>query len=137
MINVRVQLPSSQPAISATGIVDAARGATSRMADAYPESEFWEVTAKRPKTRYDARDPLGRTMSAVIAVVALGRGAQTAVNDRITSLGTTLLTVSPGQARTGGVMSFDVRSRLTIEDAQALEGAAGCGSVHGGVSSRE
>lgn len=60
-------------------------------------------------------------VSAVIAVVALGRGAQTAVNDRISSLGTTLLTVSPGQARTGGVMSFDVRTRLTIEDAQALE----------------
>jgi putative ABC transport system permease protein len=60
-------------------------------------------------------------VSAVIAVVALGRGAQTAVNNRISSLGTTLLTVSPGQARTGGVMSFDVRTRLTIEDAQALE----------------
>jgi putative ABC transport system permease protein len=59
-------------------------------------------------------------VSAVIAVVALGRGAQKAVNDRISSLGTTLLTVSPGQARTGGVMSFDVRTRLTTEDAQAL-----------------
>ena len=59
-------------------------------------------------------------VSAVIAVVALGRGAQKAVNDRISSLGTTLLTVSPGQARSGGVMSFDVRTRLTMEDAQAL-----------------
>ncbi len=59
-------------------------------------------------------------VAAVIAVVALGRGAQQAVNDRISSLGTTLLTVSPGQARTGGVMTFDVRTRLTIEDAQAL-----------------
>jgi len=59
-------------------------------------------------------------VSAVIAVVALGKGAQKAVNDRISSLGTTLLTVSPGQARTGGVMTFDVRTRLTMEDAQAL-----------------
>jgi putative ABC transport system permease protein len=59
-------------------------------------------------------------VSAVIAVVALGRGAQQAVNDRISSLGTTLLTVSPGQARSGGVMSFDVRSRLLLEDADAL-----------------
>ncbi len=59
-------------------------------------------------------------VSAVIAVVALGRGAQKAVNDRIASLGTTLLTISPGQARQGGVMSFDVRTRLTMEDAQAL-----------------
>jgi len=59
-------------------------------------------------------------VSAVIAVVALGRGAQQAVNDRISSLGTTLLTISPGQARTAGVSSFDVRSRLLIEDAEAL-----------------
>jgi putative ABC transport system permease protein len=59
-------------------------------------------------------------VSAVIAVVALGRGASKAVEDRISSLGTTLLTVSPGQARTGGVQTFDVRTRLLMEDAQAL-----------------
>jgi putative ABC transport system permease protein len=59
-------------------------------------------------------------VSAVIAVVALGNGAQKAVADRISSLGTTLLTVSPGQARTGGVASFDVRTRLLVEDAEAL-----------------
>jgi len=60
-------------------------------------------------------------VSAVIAVVALGNGAQSAVKERISSLGTTLLTVSPGQARTGGVSSFDVRTRLLLEDAVALE----------------
>jgi putative ABC transport system permease protein len=59
-------------------------------------------------------------VSAVIAVVALGRGAQKAVNDRISSLGTTLLTVNPGQARQAGVFSFDVRTRLSMSDAQAL-----------------
>ncbi len=59
-------------------------------------------------------------VSAVIAVVALGRGAQKAVNDRISSLGTTLLTVSPGQARGFGVQGFDSRSRLLMEDADAL-----------------
>jgi putative ABC transport system permease protein len=59
-------------------------------------------------------------VSAVIAVVALGRGAQKAVNDRISSLGTTLLTVNPGQARQAGVFSFDVRTRLSMADAQAL-----------------
>lgn len=59
-------------------------------------------------------------VSAVIAVVALGRGAQKAVNDRIASLGTTLLTVNPGQARQAGVSSFDVRARLTVEDAEAM-----------------
>ncbi|HET8771596.1 MAG TPA: ABC transporter permease [Gemmatimonadaceae bacterium] len=59
-------------------------------------------------------------VSAVIAVVALGKGASSAVAERISSLGTTLLTVSPGQARTAGVSSFDVRARLLMEDAQAL-----------------
>jgi putative ABC transport system permease protein len=61
-------------------------------------------------------------VSAVIAMVALGRGAQQSVNDRITSLGTTLLTVMPGQARgSGGVASSADRAALTMEDAAALE----------------
>ena len=61
-------------------------------------------------------------VSAVIAMVALGRGAQQSVNDRISALGTTLLTVMPGQARTpGGVASAADRAPLTIDDAQALE----------------
>ena len=38
-------------------------------------------------------------VAAVIAMVALGSGAQQAVKDRIAPLGTTLLSVSPGQAR--------------------------------------
>jgi putative ABC transport system permease protein len=60
-------------------------------------------------------------VSAVIAMVALGRGAQQSVNDRITALGTTLLTVMPGQTRApGGVASASDRAPLTIEDAQAL-----------------
>src|SRR5438046_1893236 len=41
-------------------------------------------------------------VGAVITVVALGTGAQKAVKDRIASLGTTLLTVNPGQQRHGG-----------------------------------
>jgi putative ABC transport system permease protein len=60
-------------------------------------------------------------VAAVIAVVALGRGAQKAVNDRITALGTTLLTVVPGQVFTGGVASAADRAKLTIEDATALQ----------------
>ena len=60
-------------------------------------------------------------VAAVIAVVALGRGAQKAVNDRIAALGTTLLTVSPGQAfGQGGVRIGFGSARLTLEDAKAL-----------------
>ena len=42
-------------------------------------------------------------VAAVIAVVALGNGAQKQINDRITALGTTLLTINPGQGMQGGV----------------------------------
>src|SRR5262245_44709559 len=61
-------------------------------------------------------------VAAVIAMVALGRGARQSVKDRIASLGTTLLTVMPGQARgAGGVVSFSDRTVLTIDDAAAIE----------------
>ena len=61
-------------------------------------------------------------VAAVIAMVALGRGAQQSVNDRIAALGTTLLTVVPGQARTAGrVASSTDRAPLTLDDATALE----------------
>jgi len=59
-------------------------------------------------------------VAAVIAVVALGAGAQSAVKNRITSLGTTLLTVMPGQQRGMGV-AFDQSVKLTMDDAKAIE----------------
>ena len=59
-------------------------------------------------------------VAAVIAVVALGNGAQKAVNDRIAALGTTLLTVNPGQVQQGGVRTGGGGARLTIDDAKAL-----------------
>jgi putative ABC transport system permease protein len=61
-------------------------------------------------------------VAAVITMVALGRGAQQSVKDRIAQLGTTLLTVVPGQQRTAGrVASASDRAPLTIEDAEAVE----------------
>ena len=60
-------------------------------------------------------------VAAVIAVVALGRGAQLAVKDRISALGTTMLTVVPGQVFQGGVASSTDRARLQVSDADALE----------------
>src|SRR5690606_24310996 len=60
-------------------------------------------------------------VSAVITMVALGRGAQDAVADRIASLGTTLLTIQPGAARgMGGVTSGEDRARMTLDNAQEL-----------------
>jgi putative ABC transport system permease protein len=64
-------------------------------------------------------------VAAVIAMVALGTGAQQTVKDRITSLGTTLLNVVPGQARGfGRVASATDRTALTIDDSDAIEARA-------------
>jgi putative ABC transport system permease protein len=60
-------------------------------------------------------------VGAVIAVVALGTGAQQAVKDRIAALGTTLLTVSPGQQRGGGIAIAGGQQRLVIDDAKAVD----------------
>jgi len=60
-------------------------------------------------------------VGAVIAVVALGTGAQQAVKDRIAALGTTLLTVQPGQQRGQGVAIAGAVQRLTIADAKAVD----------------
>ena len=61
-------------------------------------------------------------VGAVIAMIALGNGAQQQVNDRIKALGTTLLTVQPGQQRTGGGFASEAdRAPLTMKDAAALE----------------
>src|SRR3712207_6514523 len=63
-------------------------------------------------------------VAAVIAMVALGRGAQRAVSERIASLGTTLLTVVPGQIFGRGVAAEADRARLTMDDAEAIEARA-------------
>ena len=64
-------------------------------------------------------------VGAVIAVVALGRGAQQSVNARISSLGTTLLSVFPAEIRQGGVASGTDRAVMKISDALALDSAGG------------
>ncbi|MDX1393199.1 MAG: ABC transporter permease [Gemmatimonadota bacterium] len=62
-------------------------------------------------------------VGAVITMVALGEGAQRAVEAQISQLGTNVLTVRPGQGRFGGVRGGS-DSRLTVEDARALEAAS-------------
>jgi len=59
-------------------------------------------------------------VGAVIAVVALGTGAQKAVEDRIKALGASVLSVFPGQSFMGGRAS-DVRVSLTVDDYEALK----------------
>jgi putative ABC transport system permease protein len=59
-------------------------------------------------------------VAAVIAMVAIGKGAQKSISDRIAGLGTTLLQVRPG-ARRGFGVATENNEKLTIEDAEALE----------------
>jgi putative ABC transport system permease protein len=58
-------------------------------------------------------------VGAVITMVALGSGAQKAIEDRIASLGANVLTVFAGQGFRGGVASQD-RTALTTDDYEAL-----------------
>jgi putative ABC transport system permease protein len=59
-------------------------------------------------------------VGAVIAMVAIGNGAQNAVKDRISALGTTLISISPGQIFSRGTASATDRARLRMADADAL-----------------
>ena len=63
-------------------------------------------------------------VAAVITMVALGSGAQKAVQDQIERLGTDLLSVYAGQSFMHGVASQD-RVSLTIDDATALDKVGG------------
>jgi putative ABC transport system permease protein len=58
-------------------------------------------------------------VGAVITMIALGSGAQKAVQDRIQALGPTLLSLYPGQSFQRGIAS-DVRVSLTMDDDTAL-----------------
>ncbi len=58
-------------------------------------------------------------VGAVITMVALGSGAQKAVEDRIAALGANVFTVFAGQARQGGVRITD-RTILSTDDYDAL-----------------
>ena len=57
-------------------------------------------------------------ITAVIAMAALGEGAQQRVQEEINRIGTTVLTIRPGQQFSGGISRGD--SQLSIDDAVAL-----------------
>ena len=58
-------------------------------------------------------------IGSVITMVALGRGAQQQVTDRIEALGTTLLRVGANRVRWGGVGTADI-APLTLDDVAAI-----------------
>jgi putative ABC transport system permease protein len=60
-------------------------------------------------------------VAAVICTVGIGTASSDSVNARIASLGTNLLTITPGSARTAGVFSGGgTANSLTMDDANGL-----------------
>ncbi len=56
-------------------------------------------------------------VAAVVAMLALGKGAQKAIEEQLSSLGSNLLTVRPGSVRIGGVtQESGAANRLLLED---------------------
>jgi putative ABC transport system permease protein len=60
-------------------------------------------------------------IASVIAITSVGQGIQKATEQQIQSLGTDVLQILPGEARTGGISrGVGSSSTLTIEDSQAI-----------------
>src|SRR5947208_16208024 len=65
-------------------------------------------------------------VGVVILVVAIGQGATQRVTEAVNSLGTNMLTITPGAARirisgtTGGAADAGQTNRLTLEDARLI-----------------
>ena len=77
-------------------------------------------------------------VAAVISMVALGTGAQAAIEEQIRGAGTNMITIFPGSAQTGGVrQGGGTSSRLVPADAAALRTAPYVEYVSEGLQSRQ
>ena len=75
-------------------------------------------------------------VAAVIAMVSLGEGAQQRVEEQIQRIGTTVLTIRPGQQMWGGISRGD--TEMSVGDAEALRsGSNGLLQVSPEISSRQ
>ena len=65
-------------------------------------------------------------VASVVALVAVGQGASSGITDRITSLGTNLLTINAGATFSGGARgAAGSATTLTLEDAEAVSAVDG------------
>jgi putative ABC transport system permease protein len=76
-------------------------------------------------------------VAAVIAMVALGSGAQAAIEDQIRGAGTNMIMIMPGAATAGGVRQGGGTSRLMPTDAQALRLVPDVAYVSEGIQSQQ
>ncbi len=75
-------------------------------------------------------------VGAVMMMLSIGAGTQAAVTGRISSLGTNLLVVQPGNIRAGGVALSSQSQSLTFEDMDAIRSIEGVESVAPAISGR-
>ena len=59
-------------------------------------------------------------IGSVIALISMGESSKRSVQDRIQSIGSNLLTISPARATTGGVRGAGTVQTLTYDDSQAI-----------------
>ncbi len=78
-------------------------------------------------------------IASVIAMLAIGQGAQNSISERIQSIGSNLIVIYPGSQRNvGSVVRMERGSAqtLTLDDANALTSVDGVGAVAPVVSGR-
>jgi putative ABC transport system permease protein len=76
-------------------------------------------------------------VGAVITMVALGKGAQSTIEEQVKAAGTNLITINAGNFTQGGVrQGGGMSTTLTPEDAQALRSLPGVQYLAPGVNSR-
>ena len=76
-------------------------------------------------------------VAAVITMVALGSGAQAAIEEQIRGAGTNMITVFPGSVNMGGVRQGGGTARLFPADAEVLRALAEVDHVSEGMQSRQ
>ncbi|HEX4048319.1 MAG TPA: ABC transporter permease [Elusimicrobiota bacterium] len=69
-------------------------------------------------------------VASVIAMLAIGAGAQKAIEARLASLGSNLVMIFAHAPRMNGVMSGGAYSRLTLDDAKAVAGIPGVADTY-------
>lgn len=77
-------------------------------------------------------------VAAVVALIALGRGAQAEISERLSANGANLLTIVPGSLDDGGFSANGGSGQITMEDAEAIanpQRAAAVGQVSPEISS--
>ena len=89
-------------------------------ADLFKET-IWSLSANKVRSGLTI---LGIVIgiASVIAMVAIGQGAQNSIAKNIEAIGSNLIVVSPGSQRVGGInQGFGSAQSLTVEDANAIK----------------